>query len=86
MKHHIQADEPVTLMFLVIRTSEISKLKMPEGIGYYQAWETGPFQRMLDSQTCRGWGAMVAAAVHRLAKKLMPELVSPIIRPPGVDA
>lgn len=67
----MESGEETVLLYAVMRKSEWNKVKLPEGC-YAKAFEAGPIESLCDVQTCKGWGALMAASVNRLAKKLCP--------------
>lgn len=83
-KQYVHTGDEVILVYAVLKRQDWEKVKFPQGC-YAKAFETGPIERMVDTQTCKGWGAMMAASINRLAKKLCPDVAnSPIIRPPEI--
>lgn len=76
----IEANDDVVVLFAVIPKDDLKKCDLPK-TGFYKAWEVGELKTLVDVRTCKGWGAMIAAALNRLSRKLCPEISeSPIIK------
>ena len=63
--------DEVVLLYAVINKNEWDKVKLPDGC-HAKAFEVGRIDDLIESQVCRGWGAMCAASMNRLAKKICP--------------
>jgi hypothetical protein len=82
----LKTGDEVILLYVVLPREDWEKVKLPQGC-HAKAFETGPIERMVDVQTCKGWGAMMAASINRLAKKISPEIANSLIvaPPPTLD-
>jgi plasmid rolling circle replication initiator protein Rep len=67
----MKTGDEVILAFAVIKKDDWHKVSFPNG-AFAKAWEVGTIEEMLDQQKCKGWGAMVAISICRLANKLCP--------------
>ncbi len=64
--------DKVIVMYCVLPADKWDGVKLPQG-SFAKAFDVGTIDDLTEVQACKGWGAMMAASINRLAKKLCPD-------------
>lgn len=76
----LKAKDDVIIVYAVMTKEQWGKVSLPHG-SFAKAIEVGAFEQLVQMQECKNWGIVVAMSLHKLAHKLLPEIVnSPIIQ------
>lgn len=75
----MDSETEVVLMYAIVPAKIWEDVKLPPGC-FAKAMHIGPMLRLTDQQTCKGWGAIIAASLSKLAGKVCP-VASRIINP-----
>lgn len=79
----MKTGDAVIVMYAVIPAEKWDDVKLPEGC-FAKAFNVGNIEDLVQVHPCKGWGAMMAASINRLAKKICPDRANLLVE--GLDA
>lgn len=68
----IEPGTEVVLAYVIVPRDKWEDCKFPSGC-YAKAYEVGQIETLIDQSQAKGWGAMIAVAICRLAVFLCPD-------------
>lgn len=67
----MKTGDHVIVVYAILPADKWDGVKFPKGT-YAKAFNAGPIESFGQVQTCREWGALMAASFNKLAKKICP--------------